>query len=455
VTATPDASVRLAEHVVGRRSDLPPAVSTAVKIFVLDSLGVAVAGSGEPWSAPLAETVAGWGVAAESTVWVDGRRLPAQSAALVNAWQLHCLEFDCIHERAIVHPMATLLPAVLAWAERAGPVSGRDVLMAVALGVDVAATLGIAARGPLRFFRPATAGAFGAVAAVGRLAGLDATALTHAFGIVYGAISGTMQPHDEGSRVLAMQMGFNARAALAAIDLAARGLEGPRRTLEGAHGYFALFEAGAADPGAALRELGAVWHVTRLSHKPFPSGRLTHGAIDALQQLRAGHAFTAAEVEAITVAVPPLVHRLVGRPDLPAPAPAYARLCLPFVAATTLIRGTVDVPDFTAERLLDPRVHALAQRVRVVDEGGADAGAIVPQTVEVTLANQRRHAVRLDAILGHPDRPLSRAAHLAKFRRNWRHAARPLDPARGERLIDLVDRLEEVPDVRAVTALLV
>ena len=93
-------------------------------------------------------------------VCVGGARLPAASAALCNAYQLHNSEYDCIHERAVVHPLAVLLPAVLAHAERAGGVSGRDLLSAVVLGVDVAAGLGVAARSGLRFFRPAIAGAF-------------------------------------------------------------------------------------------------------------------------------------------------------------------------------------------------------------------------------------------------------------------------------------------------------
>ena len=73
-----------------------------------------------------------------------------------------------MHEKAVLHPMATLLPGALAYAERKGGISGRAFMVAVAVGVDVASNLGVAAREGLKFFRPATSGGFGATAAIGK-----------------------------------------------------------------------------------------------------------------------------------------------------------------------------------------------------------------------------------------------------------------------------------------------
>ena len=455
-SSTVDAIDAFAAHVVTTTSrDLPAAALAAAKTFVLDSIGVGIAGSGEPWASTIADCAAGWGEGRESTVWGVGRRLPAPSAALVNGYQTHGLEFDCVHEGAVLHPMATLLAAVMAHAERRGHVGGRDFLTAVTLGVDVACSLGVAARGAMRFFRPATAGAFGAVAALAKLQGFDVPTLTSAFGILYGQISGTLQPHTEGSLVLGLQIGFNARAALTAVDLAAAGVTGPREVLEGRYGYLTLFEGGEHDVASAVGELGKVWRVTELSHKPFPSGRLTHGVVDGVLQLSARHGFAADDVARVTAMVPPLVRRLVGRPDVAAPSASYARLCLPFVTATALLRGTVDVPDFRGDRLGDPRVHDLARRVDVVVDDNPDENAMVPQTVRVTLRSGTTHEARLDRVVGHPQSPLSREQHLDKFRRCCGYGARPLPRDNAERLIDLVERLETVPDVGALVALTV
>ena len=156
----------------------------------------------------------------DARVWVCGAALPAPAAAVCNGYQIHNSEFDCVHEAAVVHPMAVLLSAATAHAERARGVSGRDFLTAIALGVDVGVGLGLGSKAPLRFFRPATAGAFAATAAIGKLMGFDAKTLTHAFSIVYGQLCGTMQAHTEGSPLLAMQIGFNARNAVVACDMA-------------------------------------------------------------------------------------------------------------------------------------------------------------------------------------------------------------------------------------------
>lgn len=456
VSLTEDAISVFAEHVVRTTyGDLPAAAVAAAKTFVLDTIGVGIAGSGEPWASRIAACAAAWGEGGESTVWGSACRLPAPSAALVNAYQIHGLEFDCVHEGAVVHPMATLLAALMAHAERRRRVGGRDFLTAVMLGVDVACSLGVASRGAMQFFRPATAGAFGAVAALGKLEGFDIATLTSAFGIVYGQISGTLQPHAEGSMLLGLQIGFNARAALTAVDLAAKGVTGPRDVLEGRYGYFKLFEGGTHDVGSTIGQLGKVWRVTELAHKPFPSGRLTHGVLEGVLQLKATHGFAADDVATVTAIVPPLVYRLVGRPDVAAPSASYARLCLPFITATALVRGAVDVPDFRGDRLIDRRVHDLAQRVAIVADDNPDENAMVPQTVRVTLRSGTTCEARLDRVIGHPDRPLSREQHLDKFRRCWTYGASPLATGNAERLIGLVDRLETVPDVGELVALTV
>ncbi len=445
----------LARHVVETEYQaLPPSAVAATKTFVLDSIGVGVAGSRAPGADVLIDCAKGWGAGDDGTVWVRGARLPAPTAALINAYQIHALEFDCIHEGAVVHAMATALPVAMAHAERVGGVSGRELVTALALGIDVACVIGMAARSEMRFFRPATAGAFGATAALAKLRGFDVPRMMNAFGILYGQISGTMQAHVEGSMVLGLQMGFAARSAITAADLAAGGITGPHDVLTGKFGYFALFEP-EADWPSAWRDLGSVWQITRLSHKPFPSGRLTHAVIGAIQSLRARREFGAEDVEQVTCRVPPLAMRLVGRACVASPDANYARLCLPFVAATTLLRGTVGLSDFSPERLADAELHALAAKVDVVLDDNADENALAPQTVEISLKDGSRDAVVVEHAPGHPDNPLSRDQQLDKFHQCWRSAAMDLGAAASEHIISNVDRLEDVADVRTLARFLV
>jgi aconitate decarboxylase len=450
-----DAIAAFAAHVVRTSyDDLPEDALAAAKTLILDSFGVGVVGSAGPWVEELMRSAGGWGRGEDARVWVQGARLPAPAAALCNAYQIHNSEFDCIHERAVVHPMAVLLAAALAHAERAGGVSGRDLLTAVVLGVDLGTGLGIASGAPLRFFRPATAGAFAATAAIGKLMGFDEETLINAFGAVLGQLSGTMQAHSEGSLLLALQIGFNARNAVVACDLAANGLLGPRHLLEGPFGYFPLFE-GDYDLAPVLRELGKVWRIGEVALKPFPSGRATHGVLDGVLALMQEHGFGADDVVRIEAHVPPLTQRLVGRSAHAGMSANQARLSVPYVVACALLEAGVDIDDFRPEALTDPRRLALAKRIAVAADGNPDLNALAPVAVTVLLNDGSRHEARVSAVYGSPARPMGREAQLAKFRRNWISGAKPLAEAAGEQLIAEVDRLEAVADIASLIDLMV
>lgn len=449
---TLSAAERFAAHVVRTRfEDLPSEAVAQAKVFILDTLGVGIAGSTAAGAAELLGVAQGWGQGAEAAVWGRRARLPAASAAFLNGFQVHCQEYDCVCEPAVLHPMATLLPAALAVAEQRGGVSGRDLITAVAVGVDVAGWLGIASNAPLRFFRPATAGGFGATAAVARLTGMDAATLAHAFGVQYAQTSGTMQPHVEASPVLPMQVGFNARAALASCAVAASGITAPRFSLDGPFGYLPLME-GDFDLDRVWADLGRRFLVAELSHKPFPAGRATHGGIEGVAALQAAHGFAANDVAEIVVSGPPVLKRLTGRPDIASPTAAYARLCMGFVVAKTLQHGTVDLDHYRGDALTDPLTHRLAALVRTEEDGTTDPNALAPQTVAVRLHDGRELVWACDAMLASPARRLTRAQHLAKFRRCWSFADASFTEVARETMIERVDVLETLDDVAELVA---
>ncbi len=441
----------LARHVVGTRfEDLPANAVRAAKTFLLDSIGVGIAGSDGPWVKELIATVAKWGTGNDSRLFVHGARLPAPSAAIVNAYQIHCLEFDCVNEDAVIHPMATILGAIMAEADRSGGISGKDFLTAIVVGIDSSCVLGLSSKSPMRFFRPSTAGAFGATAAVAKLRKFSEETLINAYGATYGQISGTLAPHREGSPVLGMQIGFCARGAISACDLAEAGLMGPKDVITGMYGYLPLYE-GEYDHEPVFASLGKVWQVANISHKPFPSGRLTHGVIDGIQQLIKSHGLKAEQVDRMVAKVPPLAWRLTGRPDIPDPEPNYAKLCIPFVAATALLNGgDVDVQHFKGDWLTNAKVHDLAGRVVAIQDDNPLQNKVAPQRLEVYLKDGKMLAVDMPEIFGHPKNPLTAQQNLDKFRRNWKAAAKPLVPKGADAVIDMVENIEKVTEMRTM-----
>jgi 2-methylcitrate dehydratase PrpD len=456
MTSPPGHAARaFARHALTTRfDDLSTEAVEQAKVFILDTLGVGIAGSTAYGADALAAASARWGKDQQATVWGRRERVPATTAALCNGFQTHCQEYDCVHERAVLHPLTTTLPAAIAVAERQGGVSGRELLVAAAVGVDIAAGLGIASHSAMRFFRPATAGGFGATAAVGRLMGLSEAELVGALGVQYSQTSGTLQPHVEGSTALPMQVGMNARAAVQSADLTAAGMIGPQDSFEGPYGYLRLFE-GEWDLTEVLASLGKVWRIAEVSHKPYPAGRATHAGIEGIIVLRAEHKFTPDEVATIEIVGPPVTARLCARPDMPDPTPNYARLCMSYIAAKVLLHGEIDLAHYRGSALTDAATHALASRIRMLSDGSADPNALLPVDVTIRLTDGTTLPWHCTAMLASPTRRLTRAQHLKKFRRCCEFAELPLPPVQQQALIDAVDDLDTLTDVRDLTRLLV
>ncbi len=407
----------LVDHALGLQwSSLPADAQQAARTFLHDTICVGVAGRNAANADKVFDAARLW-CAAEGSPLLGrpGIRMSAPYAAFANAFQIHAQEFDCVHEAAVAHPMATVVAALLAEASRSRSCTGADFLAALCAGVDVVAALGVAVTTPLKFFRPATAGIFGSVAALARLRGLDRQTALNAFGYGLAYASGTMQAHIEGKPALALQVAGAARSAVEAVDLAAAGIDGPLASIDGPFGYLRLFEDGFDLP-PILAALGKTHRIAELSWKPFPTGRAAQGAIVALLGMMREHGLTADKLDSFVYRAPPLIARLVGRRPFAGMTASYARLCLPYLGAVALLRGTVGLEHFGDAALRDPDVLALSERISVENDGSSDASAFVPA---VALANRRDGSILRTQVtkqFGSPSWPLSREEHFAKAR---------------------------------------
>lgn len=448
-----DAIATIADHVIATRYDgLSGQTRAAARRLILDSVGVGLAGSTGQWARDLFASSSGWGQGGVAHVFGRSGRYPAGLAALYNAYCIHNSEFDCLHEDAVVHALTAVLPAALAVAEARGGVSGQALIEAVVAGVDVAATLGLAGTAPMKFFRPAVLGGFGASAAAGKIAGLDRAQLINAFGAQYAQSCGSMQAHEEGTMLLALQIGFNARAAVESADLARAGLHATQNTLEGRFGYFNLFEDGADLP-SALAAMSRGRRIEEVVEKPFPTGRATHGAIEAVLRLQQRRACSEADLRRVTVTVSPVAHSLVGRPARPDMPANYARLCLSYCVARCLLDGHVGGGHFTSEALSDPQALALAERIEVETFDMAEPSAFGPSRVAIVYADGSEAEETIGQALGHPSNPVSDAQRADKFRANCRAALDPLNDTQIASLQDCIADLDSLQDVRQLMGL--
>src|SRR5258706_5131773 len=128
---------KLARHAASLRYEaLPPALVELTKQCVLDTLGVSIGASTlAPEARILAEYVKEQGGKPEATLLGFGGKAPASLAALLNGSLGHMLDYDDMGESG--HPGIVTIPVALALAEKAGGVSGRELIAAVAAGMDV------------------------------------------------------------------------------------------------------------------------------------------------------------------------------------------------------------------------------------------------------------------------------------------------------------------------------
>ncbi len=155
-------------------------------------------------------------------------------------------------------------------------------------------------------------------------------------------------------------------------------------------------------------------------------------------------------IEQVTLLAPPLIHELVGRPLEAVMSANYARLCFQFVGALALVNGDVRIEDFTDRGLADARMHELGRRIAVVIDDNPDPNALAPQTVVIRLKDGREHRIDVPHTLGSPERPLTRAQHLDKFRRCLQSGVAELPADAAERVIALVDDLDNLDNTNAL-----
>jgi 2-methylcitrate dehydratase PrpD len=250
--------------------DVPSEAVEAVKMDILDTLAVTLAGSTAEGTRELLDQVRFWGGREESSVLIHGGKVPSPEAALINGQMAHARDYDDIYHIARIHVGAVNVPTGLAMAEKVGEVSGKELITAILMGIDIELRLAQAATLWTQFHPTGTFGYFGSCAVAGRLLGLNEDQMLNAFGIAYSQASGNKQCMHDGSLTKRLQPGLAARGGILAAHLAQRGYTGTTNNLEGKAGLFALYHAGQYDPEPLTKDLGRHFDITRLGYKPYP-----------------------------------------------------------------------------------------------------------------------------------------------------------------------------------------
>ncbi|MDY0222479.1 MAG: MmgE/PrpD family protein [Desulfobacterium sp.] len=451
-----DSISKFVEHVVGVDFiDLPQTIIDTTKNLLIDTIGVGIAGVDAPGCNEALQLVKGWGGRKDATVLFQGFRCPAPWAAFVNSIAMHALDFDDTLDKSAHHANVSVLPAALAAAEVKGETSGRDLIVAVALGHDISIRLALSLTRPLAWTRAATCGFFGATAAVGKILGLDRENLWNAFGLAYCQTAGNVQGLVDGALSKRMQPAFAAKNAILSSLLAEKGVTGPKNVLEGDYGFFKLYEHNDYDKNILLRNLGAEFTGEMLSTKPYPCCRMTHSSIDLALSLRNSHNIDINNVEKITVFCSKMVNNLVGqRFELRDNYQTDAQFSIPYTVIIALIYGDVFLQHFETEFIKENAILNLTERVQVVVDNNIEVKNMMKCSMEVKTIQGDTYVAKTEATKGNPLNPMSTEECMDKFRKCASYGKNQLAPDRISEILKALRNLEKIPDIRRLTSLL-
>jgi 2-methylcitrate dehydratase PrpD len=425
----------------GTGAGVPAEAMAEAKLCLLDWLGCAIAGGGEPPATLLRRALGcaspprgamhplpssatrplpprGGGSArapGADRLAPDGAPADPRTAALVNGAASHTVEVDDIFSPGLYHPGVVTVPATLALAEACGA-DGARLLRAIVAGYEVGNRIARAVN-PAHYAHwhtTATVGHFGAAAAAAAVLDLDARRSAHALATVATMAAGLRHAFSADAMSKPLHAGRAAEAGVLAALAAAEGVTGVLDMLEAPRGFGAAM-AEAPDWDAATATLGAEWTISATTRKAHACCGHSFAALDAIGALVREHALAPADIAAIEVGGYRATVEICGNPA-PGTA-AEARFSLPFCAAAMAGAGAVTPAAFTEAALADRATRALAARVALALDDEAEAhfpglrGAVVTiRTADGRALRQRRRTRR-----GDPADPLSAAEIAAKF----------------------------------------
>lgn len=357
----------LAEYASGLRlEDIPDDVRTIVKHCALDWLGVTLAGSREDASRIVREEAFEQGGAPQATIIGDGARTAITQAARVNGTASHALDYDDVHFAFLGHPTVTVMPAILALAER-DALGGRDLITAFVAGVEVASRVGqyvTEAHYAKGHHATGTLGALAAAAGCARMLGLDREATAMALGIA--ATQAAALKSMFGTMCKPLHAGTAAANGQYAALLAKRGFSSRPDSIECVQG-FAQTLSPVVEPDGVLEGLGERFHTRDMLFKYHAACYGTHASIEALTRLKQAHDVDTSAVDKVEIRVPT---RNLNVCNIQEPGTGLeAKFSLRLVSAMTLAgASTSDIASYTDDICRDRELVELRDRTVVVGD---------------------------------------------------------------------------------------
>lgn len=430
-----------------RYERLPGSFVEFLKDHIIDVVGTSIAATRFDFAYRALAGLAALADSHGSTVVGMAQKLPLKDAALMNGVLAHGLDYDDTHATGPVHPSASAFPCALGVGEHIN-CSGRDLLLAYGLGIEIATRLGIAANGTMHktgFHTTGVVGHNACAVTAGKLLGLNAEQLVMAQGLAGSTASAIAEHRKDGAWNKRIHPGWAAVGGITAASLARAGFIGTKRVYEGGDGLFRTHAGSHFDDvnlDALTADLGERWRAEEVAIKPYPVCHILHACIDSAIALKEQHGLDPSDIAKVRVLLhPDTFHYVCENAEMRRrPTTDYmAKFSAHYTTAAALIRGKCGFAELEQDAITDPAILALAQKV----EHAPDPKSAFPEYfsggVEITLANGRTIAHHDRVNRGAGDRALNRKDITRKFREN---AEFGMSRSRAEEMLQVLLEIE-------------
>lgn len=429
--------------------DLPEDVVTSTKLRVMDVIGLALAGAETDFGRSVRDAALALSPPGPCRILGLGDRVSVATAAFANGAFSQALEYDDTHNESIVHMSSPAVAAALALSDFT-PVSGRDLITAIAIGNEISCRVGSVSSGELhkRGFHPTGLFAtFGAAYLAGKLLGLTPEALARAAGIAGSFASGLLECWVDGTQTKFLHPGWSAQSGITSALLARSGVTGPAQVFEGRWGLFASHVQDATAHRDFQRiddRLSQHWESRNSSFKPFPAAHVIHPYISAVLRLRSKYGIQPADVERIECPVTAFIVGIVCEPTHEKFAPAsdsHGRVSLQYSLAEALYHGALGKSAYSVESRNNPEILALARRVHYYVDPNYPGPGRFKGAAKIVLQDGRTFEELEEYNRGSAENPMTYQELRAKFDDN---AGGFLSATQRDHLASRIDQLEHL-----------
>jgi len=422
-------------------ADIPQVAFEHAKVAFMDWLAVTISGKDDPLVEKLIHYAELMGGNDQATILGHGNKKTVSQAALINGSASHALDYDDTLRTFLGHPSVTLFPGLLAlaeWLEK----SGADLLSAYLIGLKVGATVGAAAG--LEHYKAgwhatSTIGYLASAGGCARLLGLDEQQTVNCLGIAGTQACGLKRVF--GSMCKPFHAGRCSQGGVMAALLAREGFTSAEDILEGADGFFHVLKGSGNEK--ALAGLGRSWEAENLAQKYHASCHATHSPIEAALEIMRKEGIQPGRIKSLDIYCSQVSLGVAGK--LKPNTGLEAKFSIPYCVSNAILRGTTGMQAFTDEKVSDPAIRELMNRITVSVDESMEA---LEAKVTVHTDNGKVYSGSSDILQQIPDLDTKKA----KIKDKYTDLCGPvLGDAKTKDLAEAIMSLEDLVNVRELT----